>query len=271
MRRSFLVAPGLAVLVLLLALLPAAASFGIVIRHDKSDFRYRVEAADYPQLFFLHTRFGHKVCVATLISPRWALTAAHCAQQTPLLETFANHEDFPLVIAGQSYRVENLVLHPDFDTGDEMKNTDLALIGLDRDVAGVTPAGLYRDRDEANRVFELLGWGFTGIGTLGMSSNDGNFRRAENRVVKAGQWLEFLFDDPRAPHSQALALEGVPGLGDSGGPALLETDDGLVLAGIAVGELEEGKSPEHQGLYGTVQLYERVSSHLDWIDDVIGR
>jgi len=42
-----------------------------------------------------------------------------------------------------------------------------------------------------------------------------------------------------------------------------------VLAGIALGELEVGEPPLAQGLYGTTQLYERVSSHLDWIDAVI--
>lgn len=259
------------ILMSLLVVLPFSASQGIIIRHDKSDFRYRVDEADFPQLFFLHTSFNNKVCVATLISPRWAITAAHCTKETPLLETVSHHEDFYLTVAGHRYRIEQLILHPASDTGDEFTDVDLALFQLDRDVEGVRPASLYRRQDEANQVFSLVGWGYSGIGTRGMQSNDGHMRRAENRVVKADQWLEFLFDDPRLPGSQALALEGIPGLGDSGGPALIETADGLVLAGIAVGELEEGESPEYQGLYGTTQLYERISSHLAWIDGIISR
>jgi len=99
--------------------------------------------------------------------------------------------------------------------------------------------------------------------------NDGKFRRARNRVHEAGQWLSFQFDDPRESGNQALDLEGIPSLGDSGGPALLETEQGPVLMGIALGELEEGESPPVQGLYGTIQLYERISSHLEWIEQVI--
>jgi hypothetical protein len=50
---------------------------------------------------------------------------------------------------------------------------------------------------------------------------------------------------------------------------LLETENGFLLAGIALGELEEGDAPSAQGLYGTVQVYERISNHLEWIDAVI--
>jgi len=250
-------------------LLTTSVTQAIIIRHDKADTRYRVDNADYPQLFYLHIRSGNKICVATLIESRWALTAAHCTRQTPLLESVSSHEKIYLSIAGKDYRVESLILHPQSDTGDELHDVDLALIGLDRDIDHVTPASLYRQQDEVNQVFSLMGWGYSGIGTRGQQSNDGRMRRALNRVVKADQWLEFFFDDPRQSGGQALELEGVPGLGDSGGPALLETPSGLQVAGIAIGELEEGDAPERQGLYGSTQLYERVSSHLEWIESTI--
>ena len=254
--------------ILLLALLPLASQ-GIVIRHDKADSRYRVDDSRYPQVFYLHTSFSHKVCVATLVAPHWAITAAHCARETPLGETLAGHENYPVTIARQDYTVTELVLHPRANTGDELTDVDMALLRLDHDVRFIPPALLNQDSDENGKVYTLLGWGYTGIGTQGMQSNDGELRRAENRVEAAGQWLEFRFDDPREVNSQALDLEGVPGLGDSGGPALQEVGDDLVVVGIAVGELEEGASPEHQGLYGAVQLYERISGHLDWIESII--
>jgi secreted trypsin-like serine protease len=253
----------------LLLTVPASASFGIIIRHDKADTRYQVNEANYQQLFFLHTSFDNKVCVATLINSRWAITAAHCMEQTPLGETIANDGVYPVTVAGKPNLVMEIALHPQHNTGNQLENVDLALIRLDQAVENVRPIALYRDNNESQQVFSLLGWGFTGIGTRGLSSNDGRFRRALNRVEEAGQWLLFRFDDPRVNGNQALTLEGVPGLGDSGGPALLETDDGSLLAGIALGELEEGDSPSAQGLYGTVQVYERISSHLEWIDGII--
>ena len=250
-------------------LLPFSSSLGIIVRHDKADSTYRVNEEKYPQLFFLHMSFDNKVCIGTLISAHWAITAAHCANQTPLLETLSQNGKFSLSIAKQTYEVAELVLHPLHDTGNELENIDLALIRLNKEVPDITPISLYRDSDELNHVVSLLGWGFTGIGTRGLQSNDGKFRRAENRIVEAEQWLRFLFDDPREGANQALALEGVPGLGDSGGPALLETESGPMLMGIALGELEIGEAPDVQGLYGTTQIYERVSSHLDWIEGVI--
>ena len=165
---------------------PFASSLGIIIRHDKSDSDYQVDVAAYPQLFYLHTRFNNKICMATLIDSHWAITAAHCAEQTPLLDTYNRHDEYQLSIAGQSYKVAELVLHPRYDTGNELDNVDLALIRLDRDVTGIVPITLNRKTDEVNQVFSLLGWGFTGIGTIGMKSNDGKFRRAKNRAVVAG-------------------------------------------------------------------------------------
>jgi hypothetical protein len=190
-------------------------------------------------------------------------------EQTPLGETIANNEQYPVIVNGVQNQVNEIAFHPQYNTGNELENVDLALIRLDRDIENVTPIALYREKNESQQVFSLLGWGFTGIGTLGMSRNDGRFRRAENRVEQADQWLRFRFEDPRVNGNQALELEGVPGLGDSGGPALLETENGFLLAGIALGELEEGDAPSAQGLYGTVQVYERISNHLEWIDAVI--
>ena len=60
------------------------------------------------------------------------------------------------------------------------------------------------------------------------------------------------------------------GLGDSGGPALVETAAGVRLAGVAVGQLVNViYDEETQGRYGAIAIYERVSSHLQWIESVI--
>lgn len=240
----------------------------IIIRHDMADSRYIVNELDFPQLFFLHTRYDNKVCMATLISEQWAITAGHCTVETPLGETLNAGEPYQVSIVGQNYQVEKLVLHPDFLNSQQSKAVDMALIKLDRAVSGIRPIKLYQGSDEQNQILSMIGWGYTGIGTHGRSDNDGKLRRAQNRVEKADQWLEFLFDDPRMINSAALQMEGVPGLGDSGGPAILETPEGMVLLGVALGEIDDPDTIE-QGRYGAVSLYERVSSHYLWIMQVI--
>jgi hypothetical protein len=260
--------PALAGLLLLLVILPAQA---IVIRHDRGDAAYLVDPARYPQLFHLHTRSSqHKVCMATLIASRWAITAAHCTEQTPIAETLALGEDYTLEVAGDDYRIATLVLHPDYNGGEWLTGVDLALIQLDRDVPGVAPALLNRDLDENGRIVQLFGWGHTGTGSSGRQRNDRKFRRAENLINSAGQWLSFRFDDPDEQGSAALPLEGVPGLGDSGGPALLQNAGALVLLGVALGELENAAGRQVQGRYGAVEIYERIALHLPWIEAVLG-
>src|SRR5690606_14186467 len=51
----------MALLAFLPALLLPVAGGAIVIRHDQADSRYVVADADYPQVFFLHTRYGNRV------------------------------------------------------------------------------------------------------------------------------------------------------------------------------------------------------------------
>lgn len=80
-----------------------------------------------------------------------------------------------------------------------------------------------------------------------------------------------IFDDPRIRESESLALEGTLGLGDSGGPAFIEEEFGMQLAGVAIGEVNgENYSEETQGQYGSIAIYERISIHVDWIKAVIG-
>ena len=253
---------------LIVFLLCFSQAQAIIIRHDKADSGYVVDDREFPQLFFLHTRFGNKVCVATLISEDWAITAGHCTEQTPIQETIRQGNDYPLTIAGQSYTVSELIVHPAFRHPQQRQAVDLALIRLDRAVEGVVPVALNSELNEKDQILSLIGWGYTGEGTRGLASNDGKLRRAQNSVMFAGKWLEFVFDDPRALNSPALPLEGVPGLGDSGGPALLETPEGLFLLGVALGEIDN-PAENDQGRYGAVSLYERISTHYSWIMQVI--
>jgi secreted trypsin-like serine protease len=260
------------VFVFILFLIAAFPVNAILIRHDKADSRYQVKESDFPQIFYLHYRFENKICVATMISSQWAITAAHCTTETPIHETLAKNETYEILINGNKYSIDTLVTHPDFQLENLDQSVDIALIKLDREVPLLMPIPLYRGRDEMNKVASFIGWGYTGIGTVGRRGNDGKLRLAQNTVFEASQWLQFRFDDPSNRAQNALALEGVPGLGDSGGPALVETENGLRLMGVALGEVENPENPDvSQGVYGAIFLYERISSHLMWIDEVLSK
>ena len=65
-----------------------------------------------------------------------------------------------------------------------------------------------------------------------------------------------------------LDLEGVSGPGDSGGPAFIEKDGILYVAGVISTQTFKGIG-EREGLYGILDYYTRVSSYLDWIELLI--
>lgn len=264
-----------------LFVLAATPVNAIIIRHDRPDSLYVVNAREYPQLFPLAQRHDNQVCVGTLISPSWAITSAHCVEDTDILENLAAGEPYPLEIAGKIHHLKQAILHPDYEDGDALIGVDLALLNIDPPTHAIVPIRLPDQEDEAEKVVSLFGWGSTGLGTVGRSHNDGKFRRAKNRIEKADQWLHLTFDDPRVPSDESLLLEGMPGLGDSGGPALIEYDSHCILLGIAVGELvrlhvssdsshfsRDSQHHQQQGLYGAEAIYERISKHLPWINSI---
>lgn len=256
------------------AIVPASA---IVTRHDTGYSRFLARESDYPAVFPLYVDDQHrKTCVATLISPRWALTAAHCASQTPLMAAMQTQGTYAVTLAGRHFNVDRLVFHPDWSAPEDSKfdpqHTDLALIRLDAQATGIEPPVLYAAKDEMGQIMTFLGWGHSGIGSTGIAVNDGRLRFARNQVSCADRQLHFYFNDPLGPQSQAVDFEGIPGLGDSGGPALITVGGVLHIAGIAIGELIPDSNSEvnqSAGRYGATVVYERISRHADWISQVI--
>lgn len=151
--------------------------------------------------------------------------------------------------------------------GENAPAVDLALVRFTAPVAAVEPVDLYRAADERGRIVLLPGWGGVGDGLAGLGPEDGLFRVAENRVDAARDgWLIWQFDDPRSGTGRALALEGISGPGDSGGPALIMTPQGLAVAGIGSAQRTYGRA---EGLYGADEYFVRVSDFVPWIEATI--
>jgi len=228
---------------------PAAA---IVIRHDQAPEKYLAKPADFPPLATFYNIGVH----GTLIAPNWVLTAAHTV--------FCLNPGQKIRVGNELVAVAGRYSYPTYQLGQQH---DLALIQLATPVHSVTPAKLYRQQDERHQVVWFIGSGGTGTGlageTIDYRQNNGVLRKAQNKVTAVtASDLRFEFEKGE----QGLALEGVSGNGDSGGPAFIQRPDGFYLLGVSS---RVDSWFKQVGEYGVKELYSRVSTHADWIDQII--
>lgn len=251
------------------ASLPAQAG-PIITRHDVASGSYEIATSDFPAVFFLEQQGPRKVCVATLIHAQWAITAAHCLDETSLKASLESGATFQVQLANETRAIDAFVIHPLYDQA-SARDVDLALLRFTAPVPFPRPILLADGDVSVGQLIHVFGWGFTGQGLSGRDHDDGKFRRASNRLTQVDSRFSVLFDDPRVDRGSTEDLEGMPSLGDSGGPALISTPQGYVLGGITVGEvIGAAFNEETQGSYGAVAVFEYLRLHRDWISSVVG-
>lgn len=231
-------------------LLAVIESHAIVIRHDVSDQEY----IDFGAKYSASVAYVGG-CAATVLSDYWLLTAAHCIAGR-------EHHFFAAQHLNKDYRVERMVLHPQFDKQlDEL--FDVALIQLKDPLINAVPAKLYVDSDEAGKKVIFVGRGAFGNGKQGLLRSDFIQRGATNKITSVSdQFIGFVFNKPEA----ATELEGISSRGDSGGPAFIERGANLLVVGVSSYQERNGLQ---EGTYGVYEYYSRVSLYVDWLNEVM--
>lgn len=244
------------VCLLIFALASVVASGG-TIEDTISDARYR----QYGQTFSPYTRpirgvdkngrTPHGTCV--LISPHWALTAAHVTED--------------LVAAGITtdageHIVDKFVPHPDFKH--DFGWHDIALVHVKTPFTLQRYPPLTDGTERLGSVATAVGYGVTGRLSTGITGDDAGLRAGTMRLVA----------EERAVLVCAISRHGTPlpfciAPGDSGGGLWATAADGSTrLVGINSCVSRKGGKPRH--VAGEESCHTRVSLYLDWIRTTAG-
>ena len=187
---------------------------------------------------------------ATLLSPHWAITAAHVVAGVGEL----------VLVSGDSRRpVDRVVTHPEW-SDDSHGWHDLALLHCDQDAAiGYYPP-LSEGGERVGQVVSIVGYGLHGRISEGHSTHDGKLRAGTQTIERFERTVIVC-------HAQCgtSTLEFCIAPGDSGGPLFA----GGKLAGVNSFTMAP-KGPL-KSKAGEETAHTRVSLYREWITGVIGR
>ncbi len=183
-------------------------------------------------------------CTATLIAPNLVVTARHCVgkRAVPNTTTLCQGDgtkngaqslpdyagDFPAPPMVLSDKPGGTVLARGMTVYDDGSTTtcahDLALIGLDRNVVGITPSEIRRTPLAVSDVLVAMGFGWTNPAA---TINANERMRGGTSVLALGPVVYTFkpFGDPMSADAMVAAaggeivVQGITMTGDSGGPA----------------------------------------------------
>lgn len=205
------------------------------------------ETADYPAAVALIHK-GRIGCSGTLIAPRKVLTAAHCLDLTTPSDFSATVTDLKVGFGPRLGKLEAEIpvvggtIHPKYL--DEAY--DVAVLTLIED-APATPVGLLRTMDDSwvGEEVRVVGYGASN----GKDHSGVGVKRMADLTIDSLTKQELLY---KVASGKAACVS------DSGGPAFVERDGKLLVAGIA----SRGDAAcAERGIYG------RVDAYLDFIEE----
>ncbi len=231
----------------------------------------------YPWIAYLAYDTGEQYCGASLISPTWILTAAHCflneagdaidIETGALSRVFLNTDTTsPPASAAIEGAIGQIIIHPSYqpnaETSPNANDFDIALVEITAAVELQPVSLLAADAPAITAGIEaiIMGWGTTAVNAENESTDPSNtLLQAKQTIVDNDTCLQIyvdgITDNMICAGGSAAAPTTDTCQGDSGGPLSIASGASFVQVGIVSFGGIGGPScgdPDSPGVYASV-------------------
>jgi secreted trypsin-like serine protease len=222
------------------------------------------------------TTLGRNRCVASLITPMWALTAGHCKDILVPGEIEFRTSSLNNLSGYENPGFDAVFRHPDYDP--DLFINDIALLRFKHPVERTQPLPLLSAGAPVDTVTKVAGWGWICQDPTNPQCRHSvnQLQELDTRVAPADK-CPTMWDQAGGEFCTASA-EGTYAMacfGDSGGPQVTKVGDVWALIGLTLydgGDWDVSRpndcsdNPDNGGPTG---VWNNVSHYIPWIQDTI--